>query len=1600
MIGGQPPIIIDIQGGISMESNEIKKAFLDSYEILNDKKVNNANFDKTIQGTIIDCKDPSVGRYLVRYQDSTIEAYSVSPSVDYPKGNLVYISVPQGNIKNQKTILGSAKQLGTNYIEELIQEDTFDATKNLLQTDLEISLSSYQSEDTIIPSSFTEGLEGEIRNANFLKIKGKVRTNLVNQQKRDGRYGLKIILIVRNNATGIEEEQDYYFDSNSFSGNPYNYETAITQEVSHPLDGINFVRVKSISKFVQGFPLQEEGKEPDIFLSNISINGSYKLSDTEKATVGIVLEAPYGYTFTESSKTSGSTVRPIKANIRAKGKLVDLDRQNVEIYWFKADPRITPTHEDYLKYGGSGWKCINPEKLSNSSIEIPMDMVQYNRENLFKCVAVYDNKTFSKQFTIYNYDAKYEVSIESTEGVNFAYSTGHPNLICHVLKDGEELNQGIRYQWKSVNSQNVNEDLNDTDTSQYQKKSKEMKQIEFIVNTDEEAYWNQQIKKVEAIKYTQNIYNYTQENYIGEEHEIYDNPTQENPNLTWQQRYDELKDFTSNFEKSQRVEGNTIYNLNLYKIIDYTTFYCSCFIGDELIGTAKIVIYNQAAALAGYNLVINNGDQVFLYDQNGMSLQSAAIDQPYNISDLSYTLIYNGVPIDEQQLAFAIPTWKIPLKNTMIEMGQQDISGDYLYKKGSTLTFDVSNKYNVSNSNNDIYLTLQYNDQTFTTKTNFTFNKQGGIGTNGTKYQFKIVPNKNILYFSSKGDYKSGSNSIEVIPQMWYNGKRTQKNFNISWEVLQDKTALNKWSNLVLANQSNQEAIKNENKGIFGTKGFGLRSNNPNKQDSYLGNIIKATATQNELLQDLKYYATVPISTVFYHDDSYIDDMKMNIEIPDDAGFKYVTYKNDGTNPSYNELKPFEVDIYKTIGSRKENISNKKSEQFSYEWKVLPQGKSALEIISTNNNTAEIRPKDNFSKAGNQVTNAVLIQIKKEKKSFATIHIPIHMMLNRYENAALNDWDGNTIDINDNGYILTPQVGAGKKEGNAFTGVLLGIERALEKNKLNENKVEDKVGLFGYAAGARSIFLDAATGNATFGLPDKGQIEIDVQNQAIIRSGDYEKQTVNDEKRNKNLKGMQIQFSGDPHIYFSSGNFMVDSQGKITARGGGSIAGWNINDKTLSKGYVTISSDNSKNTNQAIKVTNGQKNIFSVDYRGFLHSEQGDIAGWTIESDKLHNVNIGMAPKDWVLETIEIENKKIPIYTGVFWAGAPAKDSRIINNGKNFYTRNFFVTQSGYLFSKDGKIGGWDIKSDRLINDKGNVGMSTGIKIGNLTGVCFWGGTVSTSNQISLNFWVTNSGVLHARRGELGDWKIANGGLYSDGKEGSVEQKIYTYDKKTNTYTEVKRTKTSSGIKSNDKDNYTYNNTSGGVYVGADGIRFGDYFRVTQAGGLQATGGKIGDISIDGSGLSANNWRIDGSGTAYFTNAYINGSNIVQCALSGRSSGGGVSGGGMRMGSGGAGSSYMSPGVRTSPNGQSWEDYIENKIKESLTRDKIINALQDGNYTINFGDYQIRANELSAVGSVTAGSNVYADNMYAGGKLATEDYVDNKINSIPKPATS
>ena len=106
------------------------------------------------------------------------------------------------------------------------------------------------------------------------------------------------------------------------------------------------------------------------------------------------------------------------------------------------------------------------------------------------------------------------------------------------------------------------------------------------------------------------------------------------------------------------------------------------------------------------------------------------------------------------------------------------------------------------------------------------------------------------------------------------------------------------------------------------------------------------------------------------------------------------------------------------------------------------------------------------------------------------IIIPIHVYLDLYGLGLLNSWDGNGIEINDEGeYILAPQIGAGQKNSdNTFTGLLMGTKKESEQNGV--------IGLFGYNQGRQSIALNSETGSAIFGLPEQqgsltdGRIEL------------------------------------------------------------------------------------------------------------------------------------------------------------------------------------------------------------------------------------------------------------------------------------------------------------------------------------------------------------------------------------------------------------------------------------------------------------------------------------------------------------------------------
>ena len=92
-----------------MNSEQYIENILQATSILTQQAIKNANFDKTIQAVIIQCTDPTIGKYKVQYQDGYWYAYSGSTQVSYSSGSSVYILVPNGDMSKDKTILGTTK---------------------------------------------------------------------------------------------------------------------------------------------------------------------------------------------------------------------------------------------------------------------------------------------------------------------------------------------------------------------------------------------------------------------------------------------------------------------------------------------------------------------------------------------------------------------------------------------------------------------------------------------------------------------------------------------------------------------------------------------------------------------------------------------------------------------------------------------------------------------------------------------------------------------------------------------------------------------------------------------------------------------------------------------------------------------------------------------------------------------------------------------------------------------------------------------------------------------------------------------------------------------------------------------------------------------------------------------------------------------------------------------------------------------------------------------------------------------------------------------------------------------------------------------------
>lgn len=564
------------------------------------------------------------------------------------------------------------------------------------------------------------------------------------------------------------------------------------------------------------------------------------------------------------------------------------------------------------------------------------------------------------------------------------------------------------------------------------------------------------------------------------------------------------------------------------------------------------------------------------------------------------------------------------------------------------LAYRIQNEYDPNKILNDIILEVDYKGKHLTASTHFTFTKEGELGTNGTKYTARIVPKNNdynkIVILSGSGLRGIDANgALHTLPdtapfkvELWDGGVTPVQTYNAGDTRLTWSTELD---GRIDANQ--KYLTINSVSGIITIVAL-------NRSD--VQNHTVKVEIADSSISDQHFHTEYPIEVI------------KNINYSIEGGYRTVTYGTDGTRGAYSQkgfilkskLSDFNPEFITWQSSWGGNVWTVEKQLDGSPKAIKHDGK----LIGYNNVVFE--PPAYFK--GENVNNYITVAYGGTGIVYV---IPIRFYLNQYGLAAVNAWDGSSIKLNSDGtnYIMSPQVGAGKKENGAFTGITLGT--SMENGSQN-------TGLFGYSKGQRSIFLDANTGNATFGKAGYGQIDLNAETGVInIGANNGDGMTLSSDgavlqSHNyspTNGTGMQISLS-TPSITFGSGHFAVDSSGNLTATGGGTIAGWTIGTNSLQGGNLSLNSEGSivgprwnitkegvatftdviiTNTNTAsttsrniISIGNktgasgggaftvdnsGKVTATSVDISGKIVGKTGEIGGWTIDSSGIHRGN-------------------------------------------------------------------------------------------------------------------------------------------------------------------------------------------------------------------------------------------------------------------------------------------------------------------------------------------------------------------------------------------
>lgn len=1153
----------------------IEQKFCDAIEILVHKAVDNAPYDRVVNGQIIECINAVEGVYRVKHQDAIFEAVDNNRKDVYLVGTNVYVSIPNGDTSMQKFILGAAIDTSRDNKASIYQDAYIPAGESTAVLNEEIGLISFQNNKIVLYDKtnsndnkveINNNMLREKVNANenkYLQFKASFRTALSSAQQQKGNYGVRLYVKCSENDANFTKT--ILFDTNSMEGTPYNFTQASPQSKIYSFKDIRFEEVEKIEFFCTNFQSNLLIATPDIFISNFSLTPVQKLDDSSANSYNLIVATPLGTTITENQKVVA------QASLYAGNLKITSKANPINYYWFIEDCRIKTTSNYYSELGGEGWRCLNTKTSTGfapgpDTLEIGLDLVTASAA-IIKCVATYKDNTFSKEILFTNSTNTIKVVVESDQGQEFYFDTVSPDLTCKVY-DSDSIvdNPNYLYQWVLV--------------------SEETGSTEFPLDKAQNLKYNNEYRELKN-NYEKAKSNLESENTV---------KTLEEKQKEVDKAYAKLVKYETMYLDSSnqlqmpiaRVDGPHIYKLNISEYNSSCILKCFVFEDkgdgvidedDTYVGFGQIELRNNTNSSDNYSLAIVNGNQTYMYDEFGFSPTSENRENKIKIEPLSFKIFNSfGKEIPLDLITDYSVQWYLPVKEKSLLIADSENT------TGNNLDYALEDIFDPLKTDNTIKLVVVYKGQKLTAQTNFMIYKDGSQTVGGSTIFYRIVPNTDEPFVDYPTIYTIHNVDITRIPSHWTkiredNTTSSYLNFkvsnpNLDWFKLQIynnglkvfDTAYTsgfqmRWG--ILKNIGSYSDLEVKKSGYehyaFDYNGFSLT--NTSLADN-LTNIISCEF----MYEKIKYKATLPLLSIYIKDSAY------DIRYLRGTGFTSVEYSEAGESPLCEIAYPFAFEIKKWIGNESFDVGNDNSQnRVEVRWKNASQ-KSAFRIDthredwSLNKNAvyglvhgSRIRflPPPEYD--GYDTSSGIIFSFETNNGSeIGKCHFPIRMYLDKNANIRCPSWYGNFVtidaDIDENTTevdikksLSTLQFGRGQFkdfDSAMFTGIGFGQYHQTGSEFNGEN------GLYCFKDGVPVIQM-GESGNTIFGNSDIGTLSIkpNVKNLSLytpnffssVTSFGFDSYRLEYSGQDINKPGMIVD-AGNGRVFSRSGGFLLDSK--------------------------------------------------------------------------------------------------------------------------------------------------------------------------------------------------------------------------------------------------------------------------------------------------------------------------------------------------------------------------------------------------------------------------------------------------------------------------